>query len=134
VSRIGNHQHAERLTREAAKAVGRQLDHWVWCAKTGGLINGDPQYPDKFAPLRDPGDAYEIESALQIDVKYQPNGPASTVMQMSQRDTQGAMFEVLGHDREYNLRKRMELAVIMASLHLLINGAVQKESDHGLAG
>jgi hypothetical protein len=138
VSRIGDRSHAERLTREAAQAIGINVpDGARWDTLLGGLqlAPTTPYAKNTFAPLNDFADAYHVETALQLSVQYMANG-GGTILQMSHKDKTGAMFEVLrDNDPDYNARKRMELAVIMASLHLMINGAQKRrESDHGLAG
>jgi hypothetical protein len=138
VSRIGDRSHAERLTREAAQAIGINVpDGARWDTLLGGLqlAPTTPYAKNTFAPLNDFADAYHVETALQLSVQYMANG-GGTILQMSHKDKTGSMFEVLrDNDPDYNARKRMELAVIMASLHLMINGAQKRrESDHGLAG
>lgn len=138
MSRIGDRSHAERLTREAAQAIGINVpDGARWDTLLGGLqlAPTTPYAKNTFAPLNDFADAYHVETALQLSVQYMANG-GGTILQMSHKDKTGAMFEVLrDNDPDYNARKRMELAVIMASLHLMINGAQKRrESDHGLAG
>jgi hypothetical protein len=138
MSRIGDRSHAERLTREAAEAIGVIVPEGArWDALLGGLqlAPTTPYSKNTFAPLNDFADAYHIETTLQLSVQYMANG-GGTILQMSHKDKTGSMFEVLrDNDPYYNARKRMELAVIMASLHLMINGAQRRrESDHGLEG
>lgn len=135
MSRIHDVAHAERITREAAQALGIDLQHAQWNRMIGGLtlkahalgIKGERK---TFAPLNVAADAYEVESRLMLNAQYVANG-TGWLLQMTAQGGLGAMFEVL-HEGDDRMRARMELATIMGALHTITTGApARRASDHG---
>ena len=50
MSRVRDRQHAERLTREAAHAIGKNVEGWGWDIEIGGLSRYR-HMGETFAPL-----------------------------------------------------------------------------------
>lgn len=74
--------HREHMTRAAARAISKDLTGFVWNDEALGLVRGNypinvwPSefFPEVFAPLHNPADAFSIESDLQLNVEYKANG------------------------------------------------------------
>lgn len=116
-SRIHDRLHAERVTREAARACGIVIPiNAVWDGLLGGFqLAPKTVYADNtFAPLNDPADAYKIESILRINVQYKKLGP-NIVMTMSHEDSHGSLMATMEPGADH-LRVRMETATVLAAL------------------
>lgn len=115
-SRIHDAAHAERVTREAAKAIGLTVPFNARWENTGMLhLSG----ATRFAPLIDAADAYLIETKLRINVEYKKLGP-NTIMQMKHDSSHGSIMATLEEGANH-LRIRMEHAVILAAMVYTMN-------------
>lgn len=73
--------HMEHMTRQAAKAVGRDVSKMTWREKESVLVDGpyplnvfpDQWTPEVFGPLVRPADAFTVESDLRLNVSYKLN-------------------------------------------------------------
>lgn len=116
--------HAERITRDAAKAIGLEVpDTAYWDLSIGGLQLAPSRSlnPISFAPLNDPADAYRIESALKINVFYKAMPNESYVMSFrcSESATGPALMKTVNKGDDA-LRLRMETVTFFASLYLIM--------------
>lgn len=126
---INDRTHAERITREAAKAIGLHVpDTAYWDVRIGGLVfsklsvlNGT-QYDDNcFAPLNDPADAYKIEVALKINVFHRALSNESYVMSLrDSEDASGPALMKTVNKGDDALRLRMEVVTMFAALTLIM--------------
>lgn len=74
--------HLEHMTRQAAKAVGRDVTKMTWRENESVLVDGpyplnvfpDQWTPEVFGPLVRPADAFTVESDLRLDVSYKVSG------------------------------------------------------------
>lgn len=64
--------HHQSITRAALRALGGNDEKWQWDDSVGGLVEIVQGQPTRasFAPLRDPGDAFQLEAVLMLDVTY----------------------------------------------------------------
>ena len=87
--------HLEHMTRQAAKAVGRNVDKMTWREKESVLVDGpyplnvfpDQWTPEVFGPLVRPADAFTVESDLRLNVSYRLN--VKTVLIIVTQDEPG---------------------------------------------
>lgn len=125
--RINGQAHAERLTRDAAQAIGRHVpDDAKWDRLLGGLqlLPRSAYCDNTFAPLNNPGDAYEVESKLKINVTYRAlSNDASVLIMRASDDPNHASIMTTINVGDDALRLRMEAAVLFASLYLITTGA-----------
>lgn len=110
--------HQEHMTRAAARAIQMDLTGFVWNQEAVGLVRGNYPinvwptefFPEVFAPLRQPGDAFGLESHLQLDVAYKANGQQMMIV-VSKLEGEGTTTYMTGFPisggREAALRARM---------------------------
>lgn len=60
----------ERITRDAAAALDKDVAAWNWDDAMHGLTYIDGPNVLVFAPLADPATAYALEDELQLSVRY----------------------------------------------------------------
>lgn len=124
MSSIISREHAERITRQAAQAIGLHIPHNArWDIMLGGfqLAPATPYTANTFAPLNDPADAYKIESALKINVFHRALSNQSYVMSFrSSEHSDGAALMRTVNKGDDALRMRMETATMFAALTLLM--------------
>jgi hypothetical protein len=67
--------HLEQITRAALRALGGSDFQYAWDGSIGGIVEVKDGAPTgvSFAPLRDPGDAFQVEALLRLDVTYERN-------------------------------------------------------------
>lgn len=124
---ITDRSHAERITREAAQAIGLHVpDDAKWDMLLGGLrlMPRTAYCENTFAPLNDPADAYKIESALKINVFHKAMLNESYVMSFRcSQDANGPALMKTVNKGDDALRLRMEAVTFFASLHLIMSEA-----------
>lgn len=127
MSAVINRSHAERVTRQAAQAIGLHVpDEAKWDMLLGGLrlMPRTAYCENTFAPLNDPADAYKIEAALKINVFHRALTNESYVMSFRcSQDANGPALMKTVNKGDDAVRLRMEAVTFFASLTLLMSEA-----------
>lgn len=125
MTRIQSQEHAERITRDAAAAIGRDIRHWPWNAVLHGLR--DPETPligiepDRFfAPLHEAAHAYELETTLCMNIAYKWQTNGSILLQLTSTAHGGAIMYTLTREDD-PMRVRREAVTVFASLSLIMD-------------
>lgn len=123
-SKINSRAHAERVTRQAAAAIGLHVpDTARWDELLGGLQLAPATLYAKntFAPLNDPADAYKIEVALKINVFHSRRDDGSYVLSLrsSEDAAAGAIMQTVNPGDDAT-RLRMEAVVLFGALHAIM--------------
>jgi hypothetical protein len=135
MSRVLGQVHAERITRQAAEAIGLTVPPTArWDVALGGLVfnplrlllkDGHTYADNCFCPLNDPEHAYQIEITLQINVFHKRMSDDSYVISLrsSEDAAAGALVQSVrkGDDA---MRLRMECVVMFAALTTLVEAEV----------
>lgn len=134
MSRIISQEHAERITRAAAQAIGLEVpDTAKWSPALGGLIfnplrtllgDGSDYADNCFCPLNEPEHAYMIESKLQINVFHKRLGDSYVISLRSSTDGQHGALVYTVNKGDDGMRVRMEAVTQFAALEVLIAAEV----------
>lgn len=104
----------ESATREAARAIHRDVTTWLWWDLVSGLVACEGS-DEVFAPLADPADAYVVEDALQLSVHYKKTDKGITVIQVSCPHHGGAIMHTV-QPHEETIVARMHAITQFAAL------------------
>jgi len=113
---------SEELTRQAARAIGRDLTGFEWAEQVRGLLKIDrtacpPDVEGVFAPMSDPCDAYLVESTLHMNVRYEvKNGIMAIYFSSHRWPDLGYMTTTVINDCEAQMRARMYGATQFAAI------------------
>lgn len=131
MSRIINREHAERITRAAAEAIGLTLPPTArWDISLGGIVfnplrlllkDGHTYADNAFCPLNDPDHAYQVEVALRINVFHKRITDDTYVISLrSSEDGQGGALMQTVNKGDDGKRLRMEAVTMFAALYTLV--------------
>lgn len=115
----------ERITRDAAEALGKDVTAWTWDQGLCGLRTADAGgHEIVFNPLADPSTAYALEDELQLSVRYLCNDTGLILFVTSEKIGGGVTHRV-PEDGE-SLLARMFAVTQYAALFL-----TAREVKHG---
>lgn len=114
-------EHAEWLTRMAARAIGIDVTHWRWSHGHGGIIcmAGVVEVGERklFAPLTNMADAFEVESRLRMTAQYRWLNSARHAIYMTMaHDKSKCDLWAMINDGDCVFRVRMNAVTQLAAL------------------
>jgi hypothetical protein len=116
-------EHAEWLTRQAARAIGLDVSNAAWSVAHGGLLivgDGVSSAANRFrsfAPLNDMADAFQVESKLRMNAHYRFLNEKQHAIYMSlAHDKAKCDLWAIINDGDDVFRVRMNAVVQLAAL------------------